>query len=124
MRDRYPVNRLAVRVLLGALLALLLPFGVAVPSEQVLAPDLIDLDPGQDAVLSRVEPLYLRLRYRSATPIHILLSGSYRGDVVHRFRHDSAELFPAGNREATGWLPYPRDVLTAVLLLRRLARAA
>ena len=109
MRDRYRVKRhLAVRVLLGALLALLLPFAAAaVSSEQVPAPDLIDLDPGQDAVLSSLEPLYLRLGYRSATPIHILLSGYYRGDVVHSFRQDSAELFPAGNREATVWLAYP-----------------
>ena len=110
MRHRYRVSRhLAARVLLGALLALLLPFASAVPSEQLPAPDLIDLDPGQDAVLNSLEPLYLRLRYRSASPIHILLSGYYRGDVVHGFRHDSEELFPAGNREATVWLAYPRD---------------
>ena len=108
MRDRYRgKGHLAVRVLLGALLALLLPCGVAGPSEQVPAPDLINLDPGQDAVLSSREPLYLRLRYRSATPIHILLSGYYRGEVVHGFRHDSEELFPAGNREVTVWLAYP-----------------
>ena len=108
MRDRYRVKRhLAVRVVLGALLALLLPFGVAGPSEQVPAPDLIDLDPGQNAVLSSREPLYLRFRYRSTVPIHILLSGYYRGDVVHGFRQDGEELFPAGNREATVWLAYP-----------------
>jgi hypothetical protein len=108
MRDRYRVKRhFAVRVLLGALLALLLPSGAAVPSEQVPTPDLIDLEPGQDAVLGSLEPLYLRLRDRSATPIHILLSGHYRGDVVHGYRQDSEELFPAGNREATVWLAYP-----------------
>src|SRR5687768_11332827 len=110
MRDRYRFKRhFAVRVLLGALLAPLLPSGAAVPTEQAPAPDLIDLDPGQDAVLGSLEPLYLRLRYRSATPIHILLSGHYRGDVVHGYRQDSEELFPAGKREATVWLAYPRD---------------
>jgi len=110
MRDRYRVNHhLAVRTLLGALLALLLPLAAAAASEQVPAPDLIDLDPGQDAVLSSREPLYLRLRYRSTVPIHVLVSGHYRGEVVHGFRQDSEELFPAGSREATVWLAYPRD---------------
>jgi hypothetical protein len=94
---------------LGALLAPLLPCAAAAPSEQVPLLDLIDLDPGQDAVLSSGEPLYLRFRYRSAIPIRILLNGSYRGDVVHGFRQDSEELFPAGNREATVWLAYSSD---------------
>jgi hypothetical protein len=68
MRDRYRVDRhLAVRIVLGALLALLLPFA-AMPSEQVPTPDLIDLDPGRDAVLSTGEPLHLRLRNRRAIP--------------------------------------------------------
>jgi hypothetical protein len=92
---------------LGALLALMLPCAAAVPSEPIPAPDLIDLDPGQDAVLSSRQPLYLRLRYRSATPIHVLISGYYQGDVVHGYRQDGEELFPAGNREAVVWLAYP-----------------
>src|SRR5919106_322834 len=102
------IRALAIRLLLGALLALLLPFAAAVPSERIPTPDLIDLDPRQDAVLGSREPLYLRLRYRSAIPIHILLSGYYRGDVVHGFRQDSEELFPPGDRQATVWLAYPR----------------
>ena len=110
MRDRCRANGLlARRVLLGALLALLLPFAAAVPSEPVPTLRLIDSGPGPDAVLSSGEPLYLRLRYRSATPIHILVSGHYRNEVVRGFRQDSEELFPAGNREATLWLAYPRD---------------
>jgi hypothetical protein len=106
VREQYRVSRhLAVRALLGALLAMLPPLTTA-RSEQTPAPELIDLDPGPDAVLSSGEPLYLRLRYRSAVPVHVLLSGHYRGEVVHGFRQDSEELFPAGNREAIVWLAY------------------
>ena len=65
------------------------------------------MDAGRDTILRNGEPLYLRFRYQSAIPIHILLSGYYRGEVVQGFRHDSEELFPAGNREATVWLAYP-----------------
>lgn len=110
MRDRYGgKHHAAVRVLFGALLALLLPFAAAAPGDRIPTVGLVDLDPGQDSVLGSGEPLYLRLRYRSAVPIHILLGGRYRGEAVHGFRHDSAELFPAGDREAVVWLAYPRD---------------
>ena len=110
MRDRCRVSRrFAIRLLLGALLTLLLPFAAAVPADRAPTLELIASEPGLGAVLRQGEPLYLRLRYRSATPVHILLSGHHRGDVVHGFRQDSEELFPAGNRAATVWLAYPRD---------------
>lgn len=96
-----------IRILLGAVLALLLPCAAAAQSERAPMLELIDSDPGQDAILSSGEPLYLRIRYRSDIPIHILVSGIHRGDVVRAFLHDSKELFPAGNREAVVWLAYP-----------------
>jgi hypothetical protein len=111
LRDRSRANALLGRlVILGALLALMLPFAAAVSSEPAPRLRLIDSDPGQGATLGPGEPLYFRLRYRSAMPIRILLSGHYRGAVVRGFRQDSEELFPAGDREATVWLAYSRDV--------------
>ena len=102
-------RRCAIRVLLGASLALLLPAAAALPLDRVPRLQLIDSDPGQHAILRHGEPLYLRIRYRSAIPIHILISGYHRGDVVRGFRQDSGELFPAGNRAVTVWLAYPGD---------------
>ena len=108
MSNRFRGSRpLRMRILFGAVLVLLLPFAAAVPSERVPTLDLIDSDPGQGAILSSGQPLYLRFQYRSDIPIQILVSGSYRGDVVRGFLHDNEELFPAGNREATVWLAYP-----------------
>jgi hypothetical protein len=98
-----------IRLVLGALLTLLLPSAAAFSADRGSTLELIGSDPGLPAILRHGEPLYLRLRYRSPIPIHILLSGYYRGDVVHGFRQDSEELFPAGNRAATVWLAYPRD---------------
>jgi len=110
MHDRCrAIGFLANRFLLGALLVLVLPFAAAAPSEPAPRLRLLDSDPGQDVVLRGGEPLYLRLRYQSAIPIHILVSGYHRGDVVRNYRQDSEELFPAGDREATVWLAYPRD---------------
>jgi hypothetical protein len=97
-------------MLFGTVLALLLPCSAAAQSAGTPTLELIDSDPGQDAILSIGQPLYLRFRYRSDIPIHILLSGSYRGDLVRGFSHGSEELFPAGSREATVWLSYPRGV--------------
>jgi hypothetical protein len=93
-------------VLVGALLSLLLPCAAAAQSPSSPTIELIDSDPGRDAVLRPGEPLYLRFRYRSDTPLHILVSGAYRGDVVRGFLHDGEELFPAGNGEAVVWLTY------------------
>jgi hypothetical protein len=108
MRVRCRVSRpFAIRLLLAGLFALLLPSAAAV--ERGTEVRLIDLDPGQNAILRSGEPLYLRLHYRSAVPIHILVSGRYHGDLVQGHREDSEELFPAGNREATVWLAYPFD---------------
>jgi hypothetical protein len=90
----------------GVLLSLLLPCAAAAQSDSSPIIELIDSDPGQEAILSRGQPLYLRVRYRSDTPIHILVSGAYRGEVVPGFLHDGEELFPAGNREAVVWLAY------------------
>jgi hypothetical protein len=110
MRHRCRSNRpVAIRLLLAALLALFLPSAAALPLDRAPTLELIDVDPGRDAILRNGEPLYLRFRYRSAIPIHVLLSGYYRGDVVHGFRQDSEELFPPGDRQATVWLAYPRD---------------
>ena len=110
MRGRCRANGLpGRRVLLGALLALLLPPAAALPSEPAPTLRVIDSDPGQGATLGAGEPLYLRVRYRSAMPLRILVSGHYRREVVRGFRQDSEELFPAGDREATVWLAYPRD---------------
>jgi hypothetical protein len=88
------------------LLLLLLPGAAAAQSPSSPIIELIDSDPGQEAILSTGQPLYLRFRYRSDTPIHILVSGAYRGDVVGGFLHDGEELFPAGDREAVVWLAY------------------
>ena len=90
----------------GVLLSLLLPCAAAAQSDSFPIIELIDSDPGQEAILSRGQPLYLRVRYRSDTPIHILVSGAYRDEVVRGFLHDGEELFPAGNREAVVWLAY------------------
>jgi hypothetical protein len=110
MRDRGRINRaFTVRLLLGAMLALLLPSAAALPLDRDPTVQLIDSDPGQDAVLHEGEPLYLRLRYRSAIPIHVLVSGYHRGDLVRDFAQDGEELFPAGNREVTVWLAYPHE---------------
>ena len=111
MRNRLRGDRLfAIRLLAGALLVLFSPVAAAFPVDPAATLQLIDSDPGPGAVLRNGEPLYLRFRYRSATPIHILVSGYYRGDVVRGFRQDSEELFPPGNRAVTVWLAYPRDV--------------
>ena len=76
MRHRWRVRHpFAMRLRLGALLALLLPCAAAWPVEPPATLKLIDIDPGVGAILHQREPLYLRLRYRSATTIHILLSG-------------------------------------------------
>jgi hypothetical protein len=93
-------------ILFGAVLALLLPCAAAAQSTRAPTLELIDSDPGQEAVLSSGEPLYLRIRYRSDIPIHILVSGVYRCDVVGGFLHDGEELFPAGKREAVVWLAH------------------
>lgn len=84
------------------LAALLLPSAAALPLDSVPTLKLIGSDPGEDAVLRNGEPLYLRLRYRSATPLHVLLSGYYRGDMVGNFRQDSEELLPAGKPGGDG----------------------
>lgn len=110
MRDRCRGSRpLQVRVLLAGLLALLLPFAAAWPSDRDPALQLIDSDPDPNAILRAGEPLYLRLRYQSAVPIRILVSGDYCGNPVGDFAQDGEELFPAGDREATVWLAYPGD---------------
>ena len=93
-------------ILVGALLALLLPYAAAAQPERPPTIELIDSAPGHEAVLTKGQPLYLRLRYQSDIPIHILVSGAYRGDVVQGFLHDGEELFPAGDREAVVWLAY------------------
>jgi hypothetical protein len=93
-------------ILVGTVLALLLPCAVPAQSDRPPTIELIESDPGQEAILRRGQPLYLRFRYRSDTPIHILVSGAYRGDVVRGYLHDGEELFPAGNREAVVWLAY------------------
>ena len=98
---------LAVRMLLGTLLALLLPIAAALAIEQAPTLRLVDSDPGENGVLASGEPLYLRLRYRSAVPVHILLAGYYRGEAVAGFRQDFDRLFPAGDRAVTVWLAYP-----------------
>jgi hypothetical protein len=105
MRDRCR----PVRVLVGALLALLLPLAAAWPAGRGPILQLIDSDPGPNAVLGAGEPLYLRFRYPSAVPIRILVSGEYRGDLVAGFAQDGKELFPAGDREAAIWLAYPGE---------------
>jgi hypothetical protein len=97
MRDLCRADGAAtVRLVFGALLVLLLPFGAAVPLDRAPVVQLIDRDPARGADLREGEPLYLRLRYRGAMPIHILIRGRYRGDVVRYFLQDSEELFPAG----------------------------
>jgi hypothetical protein len=93
-------------ILVAALLALVLPHVAAAQPERPPTIELIDSAPGQGAVLTRGQPLYLRFRYQSDIPIHVLVSGAYRGDVVQGFLHHSEELFPAGNREAVVWLAY------------------
>jgi hypothetical protein len=110
MRDLCRVSgAAAVRVLFGAILVLLVPFGAAVPLDPAPTIQLIDRDPGRNVDLRAGEPLYLRLRYQSPIPIHILLSGYDRGDMVRGYLQDSDELFPAGDRAVTAWLAYPRD---------------
>jgi hypothetical protein len=93
-------------ILVGAVLALLLPCAAAAQPDSSPSIELIDSDPGQEAILSSGQPLYLRFRYQSDMPIHILVSGAYRGEVVRGFLQDGEELFPAGNREAVVWLAY------------------
>lgn len=108
MSNRFPGgHRACLRILRGAVLTLMLTFGAAASAEPAPSLELIDSDPGQQAILGSSEPLYLRVRYRSALPIHILVSGGYEGDVVGGHLHDSEELFPAGNRDAVVWLAYP-----------------
>jgi hypothetical protein len=107
VRDRGRASgAFTIRVVLGALLALLLPSAAALPLDRAPTVQLVDSDPGQDAVLRELEPLYLRLRYLSAIPIHIWVDGYLRGDFVNNFYQDKEELFPAGNREVTVWLAY------------------
>ena len=109
MRDRGRASgAFAIRVLLGALLALSLPLTAALPLDRPPTVQLIDRDPSEGAVLRAGEPLYLRLRYRSAVPLHVLVSGYLGGKLVGGFAQDGDELFPAGDREATVWLAYPR----------------
>jgi hypothetical protein len=95
-----------IRVVLGALLALLLPSPAALPLDRPPTVQLVDRDPGQGAVLREGEPLYLRLRYRSAVPIRIQVVGYLRRDFVSNLMQDPEKLFPAGNREVTVWLAY------------------
>ena len=107
MVSRFPGDRSwCSAFFVGVLLSLLLPCAAAAQSDSSPLIELIDSDPGQEAILSRGQPLYLRVRYRSDTPIHILVSGAYRDEVVRGFLHDGEELFPAGNREAVVWLAY------------------
>jgi hypothetical protein len=98
-----------MQALVGVLLGLLLPFAAAWPADRGPTLQLIDSDPGPNAILRPGEPLYLRFRYQSAVPIRILVSGEYRGDLVAGFAQDGEELFPAGDREATIWLAYPGE---------------
>jgi hypothetical protein len=107
MVNRFRGDRLwRSAILVGISLALLLPCAAAAQPDRPPTIELVDSGPGQEAVLTRGQPLYLRFRYQSDIPIHILVSGAYRGDVVQGFLHDSEELFPAGNREAVVWLAY------------------
>lgn len=87
---------LAVRALLGALLALLLPIAVALPLEQAPTPRLVESSPGDNGLLMSGEPLYLRLPYRRALPMHVLLTGNTRGDVVDEVRPVAARSNAAG----------------------------
>lgn len=103
-RGSHPLRGL----ILFAALALLLPCAAHAARPPTI--ELLDSDPGPDAIIGIGQPLYLRFRYHSDVPIRILLSGTYRGEIVRGFSHDSEELFPAGRREATVWLAYPRGV--------------
>jgi hypothetical protein len=98
--------------------ALLLPLAAGLRAESAPRLQLIDRDPGHGVTLRPGEPLYLRVRYRSAMPIRILVNGQYRGEVVLGFRQDGEELFPAGAGEATVWLAYPRAVTIDEVRLR------
>lgn len=95
-------------VLVAAALALLLPCAADAARSPTI--ELLESAPGRGAVLEAGQPLFLRFRYRSDVPIHILLNGSQRGEIVRGFSQDGEELFPAGRREATVWLAYPREV--------------
>jgi hypothetical protein len=81
----------------------LLPVAVALPTEQVPTVRLVDSDPGEDGVLASGEPLHRHVRYRSAVPIHVLLTGYDRGEVIHEVRRVAAASNEAG--ESGGFDP-------------------
>ncbi len=63
--------------------------------------------PGLSGELGRDEPLYLRLSYKSDTPIRVQASGYFDGIEVRKdVRWNPSPAYPAGEGEALVWIAY------------------